>query len=83
MKYIHLTLQGLKEDLKNNISKFRRPPKLDDKLLTGNARAEKLWLLCEFPFSLKLSDMPDDAQTSKRDSSLYTVITENQFQAYW
>ena len=42
MKYIHLTLQGFKEDLKNNISKFRRPPKLDDKLLTGNARAEKL-----------------------------------------
>ena len=32
VKNIHARLQGLKEDLKNSISKFKQPPKLADKL---------------------------------------------------
>ena len=80
--YIRSRLQRLKENLKNNISRFRRPPKLHDKIFTIIARAEKAWLLYEFPYNLNPSDMPNDAQTSKSDSPLHPVINEDQFQAY-
>ena len=46
--------------------------------LTVKASSEKAWLLYEFPFSLNPGDKPNDAQTWKNYSSLYT---EDQFQA--
>ena len=42
--------------------------------LTVKARAEKAWLLYEFPFSLNPSEKPNDAQKLKSYSSLYSVI---------
>ena len=45
---------------------------------SGKASAEKAWLLYEFPFRLNPGDKPNDAQTWKNYSSLYT---EDQFQA--
>ena len=38
-----------------------------------------MWLLYKFPFSLNPSDILNDAQTRKSDSSLNLVITEDQF----
>ena len=45
---------------------------------SGKASAEKAWLLYEFPFRLNPGDKPNDAQTWKNYSALYT---EDQFQA--
>ena len=62
----------------NSIAKFRRPLNLLINL-TVKSRAEKVWLLYKFPFSLNPSDILNDAQTRKSDSSLNLVITEDQF----
>ena len=48
---------------------------------SGNASAEKAWLLYEFPFRLNPGGKPNDAQTWKNYSSLCLVSTEDQFQA--
>ena len=39
---------------------------------SGKASAEKAWLLYEFPFRLNPGDKPNDAQTWRNYSSLYT-----------
>ena len=61
-RYIHSKFQGLKEDQKESIWKLDDLQNLLIKL-TVKARAEKAWLLCEFPFSLNPSDESNDAQT--------------------
>ena len=58
---IHSRFQGLKKDLKNNISKFRIPSKLAGKL-TVKVRGEKALILYEFPFSLNRNGKPKDVQ---------------------
>ena len=45
------------------------------------ARAEKAWLLYEFPASLNSSDILNDVQTWNSNSSFYPGTTEDQFQA--
>ena len=49
--------------------------------LTVKASSEKTWLLYEFPFSLNPDDKTNDAQAWKNYPSLYSVSTEDQFQA--
>ena len=71
----------MKVDLKNSIAKFRRPLNLPINL-TVKSRSEKVRLLYKFPFSLNPSDIINDAQTRKSDSSLNPAITEDQFQVY-
>ena len=71
----------MKVDLKNSIAKFRRPLNLLINL-TVKSRSEKVRLLYKFPFSLNPSDIINDAQTRKSDSSLNPAITEDQFQVY-
>ena len=45
-----------------SISKFRRPSKLTDNVITVKASSEKARLLYEFPFSLNPGEKPNDAQ---------------------
>ena len=71
----------MKVDLKNSIAKFRRPLNLLINL-TVKFRAEKMWLIYKFSFSVNPSDIINDAQTRKSDSSLNPLITKDQFQAY-
>ena len=83
----HSRFQGLQENQKESISKFRRPSKLADKVnwncqLSVEASSEKVWLLYEFSFSLNPGDKPNDAQAWKNYSSLYPVSTEDQFQEH-
>ena len=74
----HSRFQGLKEDQKEIC--FKTLGDLQNLLIkwSGNASAKKAWLLYEFPFRLNPGDKPNDAQTWKNYSSLYT---EDQFQA--
>ena len=74
-RYIHSKFQGLKEDQKESLSKLDDLQNLLIKL-TVKVRAEKAWILYEFPFSLNPSDESNDAQTSRSYSSLYPVSTE-------
>ena len=53
------------------LQNFRRPSKLLIKW-SGKASTEKAWLLYEFPFRLNLADKPNDAQTWRNYSSLYS-----------
>ena len=65
--------------------KLRRPPKFADKLNCyhlAKTRTEKVCLLYELPFNLKPSDISDNAQTWKRDSSSCSIISKDQFQVY-
>ena len=41
-----------------------------------------MWLIYKFSFSVNPSDIINDAQTRKSDSSLNPLITKDQFQAY-
>ena len=53
----HSRFQGLNEDQKGSIAKFRQPSKLADKV-------NKVWenvVLYEFPLSLNPGDKPNDA----------------------
>ena len=70
--------KGLKEDQKESC--FKTLGDLQNLLIkwSGKASAEKAWLLYEFPFRLNPGDKPNDPQTWRNYSSLYT---EDQFQA--
>ena len=57
---------------------WRKIKRKDASNLTGKASAEKAWILYQFSFRLNPGDKPNDANTWKNYSSLYT---ENQFQA--
>ena len=66
---------------KESILKFRNDFQNLLIKLTVKASSEKTWIIYEFPFSLNPSDKPNTAQAWKNYSSLYSVSTEDQFQA--
>ena len=83
MKSVRLNGSNISFNIANFVSYMKCWIRLSRPLLiklTAKTRAEKAWLLYEFPFSLNPSDKPDDTQTWKSNLSLYPVITEDQFQ---
>ena len=71
-----ISTQGFKGELNNRISKFKRYPRLVEKLKT---RAQKTY---QFICSLNPNDIPDNSRAWKNEPVLYHKVTEEQLQKY-